>query len=80
MDAQYGMHRNLAAALLVLALVSLLAPPHRWIVAVWSLPLAAAALSRMHRFGVHYARELFIIFSEIPPSPDKLPKDRAHHG
>lgn len=80
MNAQYGMHRNLAAALLVLALVSLLSSPHSFDAALWSLLLASAALSRMHRFGVHYARELFIIFCRIPAFPDRLPEGRAHHG
>lgn len=57
-NAQYGMHRNLAAALAGVTLAALAAAPHRWGVAMCGMVLAAAALARMHRFGVYYAREL----------------------
>lgn len=79
-NAQYGMHRNLVAALAAVAVAALSLPPHRWGVTAWSLLLSAAALSRMHRFGIHYAREVMACFSGLPDAPAKVTDKPAEHG
>lgn len=79
-NAQYGMHRNLAAALAAVAVAALSLPPHRWEVTAWCLLLSAAALSRMHRFGIHYAREVMTCFSGLPDAPSRAIDKPAEHG
>ncbi len=59
----YGINRGLAAAFVALAAISLLADiDHGWRLYVGFGVFIALALVRMHRFGVHYARELFVQF------------------
>lgn len=59
----YGINRGLAAAFLTLAAVSLVSPGgHGWRLYVVLAVCTALAMARMHRFGVHYARELFVQF------------------
>lgn len=75
-NGNYGLNRGLSAALVVLALLSM------WVAPQWTLPPAllvgaAIFLYRMHRFGVHYARELYSQFLLLPErrEPPK-PKER----
>ena len=60
-NGNYGMFRGIAAAMLVLIAASLVEVgwehPRRYAIFGGALILA---LLRMHRFGVHYARELFV--------------------
>ena len=62
-NGNYGMFRGIAAAMIILITASLVEVgrqhPRRYIVLGGALILS---LLRMHRFGVHYARELFVQF------------------
>jgi hypothetical protein len=59
----YGINRGLAAAFVSLAAISLLcASGHGWRLYAGLGVLTALAVARMHRFGVHYGRELFVQF------------------
>jgi hypothetical protein len=66
-NGNYGLNRGLAAALIAVAVVVLVT--HGW--SLWAVALllvagAGIAMYRMHRFGVHYARELFVQFLQLP--------------
>ena len=66
-NGNYGLNRGLAAALLAVAIVALVT--QGW--ASWKAVLlliggGGVASYRMHRFGVHYARELFVQFLQLP--------------
>ena len=67
-NGNYGMFRGLVAALLVLLITALaevgLSKQRLYAVLVVA---AGLALLRMHRFGVHYARELFVQFLNVMP-------------
>lgn len=67
----YGLNRGLAAALIAVCIVVLVTQGWPlWTVAVLLLVGAGIAMYRMHRFGVHYARELFVQFLQLPgPEP-----------
>lgn len=66
-NGNYGLNRGLAAALLVVGIMALVT--HGWsswkVVALLTAG-AGTAMYRMHRFGVHYARELFVQFVQLP--------------
>lgn len=62
----YGLCRGIAASLLLLIACGLLLHFSAWRVHVALLVLLAMAIYRMHRFGVHYGREVFVQFLEIP--------------
>jgi len=55
----YGLNRGLSAATLALAVAVLFLAPAQWLVSVGFLVVSAVYLYRMHRFGVHYAREIY---------------------
>ena len=62
-NGNYGLNRGLSAALLVILVIVMIT--HGF--APWQAELllvlgAVVAVYRMHRFGVHYARELFVQF------------------
>jgi hypothetical protein len=63
-NGNYGLNRGIAAALLVLFVVTLY--EGQWTGSAALLLAAAIAIYRMHRFGVHYARELFVQFLILP--------------
>jgi hypothetical protein len=65
-NGNYGLNRGLGAALLAVAIVVLLADRSNWPYTVGLVAVAIAALYRMHRFGRHYARELFVQFLQLP--------------
>jgi hypothetical protein len=79
-NGNYGLNRGLSAAMLALALGSLLLEPKRWVVSLILAFLGAVYLYRMHRFGVHYARELYNQFLLLPPDATPLKKTADHHA
>lgn len=68
-NGRYGMLRGVAASLIVvmIAAINKSAP---WPLYIVLLILVFLSLYRMHRFGVHYARELFLQFLTINPTKD----------
>jgi len=88
-NGNYGLHRGLAVSFLVLAVLqtflvvlqkadgSFLPEGHARDVALLLILLAVAALYRMRRFGIHYARELFVQFLTLgSDEPIKQEDDR----
>ena len=70
-NGNYGMFRGLTAALLVvLAAVLMHFGRGAFSSCVLLVGFAALALMRMHRFGIHYARELFVQF--VSTTPEQL--------
>jgi hypothetical protein len=73
-NVNYGLNRGLAAACLILACVA--ASQQSW----WSCALLAALTAvygfRAYRFGIHYARELFLQFLTIRDKPAKTPSKK----
>ncbi len=66
-NGNYGLNRGMAAALLaILVLAFVTHGLAAWTAAILLAIGAAIAVFRMHRFGVHYARELFVQFLSIP--------------
>jgi hypothetical protein len=64
-NGNYGMFRGAASAFLFCSALSLSILPEGWkVLAVLSV-CTLLAFYRMHRFGVHYARELFLQFLQI---------------
>jgi hypothetical protein len=59
-NGTYGLNRGLASACLVLAVVALAHAD--WLIAVGLLVAAVIHSYRAYRFGVHYARELYLQF------------------
>lgn len=69
-NANYGLCRGIAAAFLVLLLGRALVDWQAWRLEVVLGILTAIAVFRMHLFGVHYGRELFVQFL----TPKKMPE------
>lgn len=68
-NGNYGLFRGIAAAMLVAFVMTLtVAPKSGWPVKSLILAAVVLALFRMHRFGKHYARELFVQFLSLPPA------------
>jgi len=65
-NGNYGLNRGLCAAMLALAIVSVVIDRQRWFIGLGLLILSAIYLYRMQRFGVHYARELYNQFLSLP--------------
>jgi hypothetical protein len=59
-NGNYGLSRGLCASALVLAVIA--AVQRDWCATVGLIALAGIYLYRAHRFGVHYARELYLQF------------------
>lgn len=75
-NGNYGLNRGLAAAFLLVGVAVVIQDRAHWPYAVALACAAALALLRMHRFGRHYARELFVQFLQLPlpdGTPDKKP-------
>jgi hypothetical protein len=66
-NSNYGLNRGLAAALILVTAAAAVASPTSSGIAAASAIAAGIALYRMHRFGRHYARELFVQFLQLPP-------------
>jgi hypothetical protein len=58
-NANYGLFRGLASALLVTAIVSILMHSLKHPVSIALMVCTVVSLLRMNRFGVHYAAELY---------------------
>lgn len=66
-NGNYGLFRGIASAMLITFVMTLVtAPKSGWSVKLMLLAAAGLALLRMHRFGKHYARELFVQFLSLP--------------
>lgn len=70
-NGNYGLNRGIAAALLVVAAAVLLNGSRSLELAVAVLGAFSLALYRMHRFGRHYARELFVQFLQLSRDGEK---------
>ena len=73
-NGNYGLNRGLCAAALALAAAIGIKAPDQWFVSLGLLGVSLVYLYRMHRFGVHYAREIYNQFLLLPPEPGK-PKE-----
>jgi hypothetical protein len=63
--ATYGLNRGLMSALLLVCAIVVV---QQQLVSKWSLLFflfSLVALFRMHRFGIHYAQELFVEFLQL---------------
>lgn len=66
-NSNYGFHRGLAVAILLLAVAAFI---DGWIwVGLTAVGAAGIALYRMHRFARHYARELFVQALQLSETP-----------
>lgn len=65
-NGNYGLHRGLMAAAVILAILALFKEPMVIQLFVGLLLVAMIAAARMHRFAKHYARELFVQFLQLP--------------
>ncbi len=74
-NGNYGLNRGIAAGLLVVAFTNLLLHPATWQITVGALVLFGLALTRMHRFGVHYSRTMLREFLQLPET--KAPAQRT---
>lgn len=66
LNGNYGLNRGLVAALVVVFVMALIATPADWAVLGGLGVAIGLALARMHRFGKHQARELFVQFLQLP--------------
>lgn len=65
-NGNYGLNRGLCAAALALALAISIKSPDHWEVCLGLFAVSLVYLYRMHRFGVHYAREIYNQFLLLP--------------
>lgn len=72
--AYYGLSRGIAAVLLFLLVLSLIVHFSAWKIHVVLAALLVLAIYRMHRFGVIYAREVFVQFLQIHNTPHEISK------
>lgn len=63
-NGNYGLCRGVAAALVVSLVIVFMKDWTAWKAELLVVGLAALGMYRMHRFGVRYARELFVQFIE----------------
>lgn len=74
-NGNYGMFRGVAAGLIVILVAAFNdVETDRWKLYGALFVMALLALMRMHRFGVHYARELFVQFIGMQPGEKAEPK------
>lgn len=77
-NGNYGLTRGIAAAsLVVLAATVLLRGLVAWKAEAGLAVVFAVALLRMHRFGVHYARELYVQYLDVEREATKPPATGA---
>ncbi|HYO56816.1 hypothetical protein [Archangium sp.] len=67
-NGNYGMSRGIASAFLMVALINVAAAWTEWRVTLVSILLFLLALTRMNRFGIHYARAMLWEFLQLPES------------
>jgi hypothetical protein len=65
-NGNYGLFRGLAAAFLFSAAMVIATLACKWTAVLILLACALLAITRMRRFGIHYARELFVEFLRLP--------------
>jgi hypothetical protein len=65
-NGNYGLNRGIASGLIAVAVLAIIKDYHAWEVPVGLAAAAGVASYRMHRFGIHYARELFVQFLALP--------------
>lgn len=73
-NGNYGLMRGIAAALLLIMVIMLVNDPASWKVALFVLAGFILAMFRMHRFGRHYAREVFTSYLNISQDNKKSAK------
>ncbi len=61
----YGLTRGVSASFFALAIVVLAVDVNDWKTALILTILGMVALTRMHRFGKHYAREVFVQYLDL---------------
>lgn len=67
-NGNYGMFRGIASAFILCAVFSMILHwPDGWPVSLALLSAGVLSLVRMHRFGTHFARELFVQFLQLNP-------------
>lgn len=81
-SGNYGLFRGVAASLFILvAAAGIDIEKHNWRLYGALLVMIGLALMRMHRFGVHYSRELFVQFLNTKPNeatePGKMKEDQC---
>ena len=70
-NGNYGLNRGLCAAALGLAISTFTLAPAQWLVGICLVGVSLVYLYRMHRFGVHYAREIYNQLLLLPPNSEK---------
>lgn len=65
-NGNYGLNRGMCVSLLLVAAVVLIKSQSNWVAASLLVVGALLGALRMHRFGKHYARELFVQFLQLP--------------
>lgn len=73
----YGLNRGLCAAAIALALSIFIKDQVQWCISLGLIGVSLIYLYRMHRFGVHYAREIYNQFLLLPPEPKKTGQAKA---
>jgi hypothetical protein len=72
-NAKYGLFRGIVAALIVIAVAAVLGSSSPTLsLFIGCLVGIGLAFFRMYRFGVHYARELFVQFLSITPEKAEI--------
>ncbi len=77
-NGNYGLHRGLLAAATVLLGASFFSSTATFATTVLTFVVAVVAATRMHLFGKHYARELFVQFLQIPAVKASKVKSNGH--
>lgn len=65
-NGAYGLNRGLAAAMAAATAGWAIVHPHQWKITLLLICLFAAYLYRMRRFGVYFAREVYMRFLLLP--------------
>lgn len=76
-NGNYGLNRGLCAAALALSLAIFIHVPTQWVVSLGFIVASLVYLYRMHRFGVHYAREIYNQFLLLPSEPGEPEKSKG---
>jgi len=61
-NRNYGLMRGIAVAFGASAVLAVIKNPEDWKVAALLFGIAAVATYRMARFGIHYAREVYVVY------------------
>lgn len=73
-NGNYGLNRGLGVSTLALSLIAIASDPYHWAIALGLFIASLTYLYRMHRFGVHYAREVYSQFLSISSGPPAMPR------